>query len=159
MIACMIIGLASWTIGNRFQTNGLSTMNAEVCAAVDQTLKSDLDPSAWWAPVNPVELLEFRRRVRNQLGTLTTASATQLSLSVSAPARAHYRVMLESPTIQTFASVEVDVGSDLATLLPTVRLRSINIGSPDTADTEGSAPQFTFTARDNSAAPATLTPK
>lgn len=159
MIASLLIGLGSWVIGNRFQTTGLNVMSSEVRAAVDQTLNSDLDPSAWWVEVDPIALLEFRRSVRSHLGPLTAASVTQLSLSAGIPARARYRVMLESSTIHTFAAVEVDVGSDIATLLPTVRIRSIAIGSPDSAAATGDPPQFTFSATNDSAAPATLTPK
>lgn len=134
-------------------------MNAEVRAAVDQTLCSELDPSAWWVDVDPLALLEFRRAARAQFGPLTAASVTQLSLSAGVPARAQYRVMLESSTIHTFAAVEVDVGSDIATLLPTVRVRSIAIGSPDSASAAGDPPQFTFAASNNPAEPATLDPK
>ncbi len=159
IIASLIIGGTSSVIGTRFQESGQTAMNAEVRAAVDQLLATEVDPSAWWVGADPQALLEFRAEVRELFGPLTAASVTQVAINATLPARAHYRVLLESPSTQLFASVEVDVVSDVSTMLPSVRLRSMAIGSPDDKTTTEHPRPLAFPATSDAATPATLSPK
>ncbi len=144
MIACVVLGTISWRAGTRFQGAGQTVMSAQVRQAVDQLLASELDPSAWWIQSDPRALLDFQRDVRQRLGPLSAAGVTQVELTAGYPARAQYRVLVESPHVQAFASVEVDIGSDFQSLLPTVRLRSISIAPPDEDSSDNSVPPLTF---------------
>ena len=155
-IASFVIGILSWGIGDRFQSAGRGSMNSEVRAAMDQFLTGTVDPNAWWTGVDPKALLAFQQTVRERFGPLKTSSVTQTEIAMSLKSTAQFRMMLESPHIQTVASVTTDLITDSATFLPTIRIRSIEIRIPSDQTSQETETAMTFPAKDDSAMPDTL---
>lgn len=155
-IASFVIGIVSWGIGDRFQSAGRGSMNSEVRVAMDQFLTGTVDPNAWWTRVDPKALLAFQQTVRQRFGPLKISSVTQTEIAMSLKSTAQFRMMLESPDIQTVASVTTDLITDSATFLPTIRIRSIEIRIPSDQTSKETEKPLTFPAKDDSAMPDTL---
>ena len=123
-------------------------MQQDVRRAVDQFLTGSVEPSAWWTEVDPRELLEFQQKVRARLGTLTTASVTQtevrLSMQSIGKSAGAFRLLLESTTIQTVASVSVEIVTDFQTLRPSVLIRSLSIQLPSGTTADGGDETLSF---------------
>ncbi len=133
-LACIwtsvFLGVASWIIGERIQSESQTSLARDVRTAVDQFLVGQTEPSAWWIDVDTAELLAFQSSVRAQIGDCATTSVTQTDVAVGSRAAAQYRLILESATIDAVASVSVDLVTDSVTFLPSIRIRSIEIASP-----------------------------
>lgn len=146
--ASVIMGTVSWVAGDRLQTQGQASMQQDVRRAVDQFLTGSVEPSAWWTEVDPRELLEFQQKVRARLGTLTTASVTQtevrLSMQSIGKSAGAFRLLLESTTIQTVASVSVEIVTDFQTLRPSVLIRSLSIQLPSGTTADGGDETLSF---------------
>ncbi len=155
-IASFVIGILSWGIGDRFQSAGRAAMNSEVRLAMDQFLTGTVDPNVWWTGVDPKALLAFQQTVRERFGPLKTGSVTQTEITLSMKSTAQFRMVLESPTIQTVASMTTDVVTDSATFLPTIRIRSIEITIPLEQDPKQTEQPMKFPPKDDSAMPDTL---
>lgn len=155
-ITSLVIGILSLGIGERFQTSGQSAMNSDVRRAVDQFLNGSVDPSSWWRGVDPVELLAFQRTVRDRLGALRTGSVTQTDVQLGLASSAQFRILLESAAVETVASARVDVVTDLNSLLPSIRLRSLSIQIPSGSDGPAGATELVFPARETPMAPDSL---
>lgn len=155
-IVSFVIGVLSWGIGDRFQSVGRASMNSEVRIAMDQFLTGTVDPSAWWVGVDPKALLAFQQTVRARFGPLKIGSVTQTGMALAIKSTAQFRLLLESPTIQTVASVTVDLVTDSGTLLPSVRIRSIEISLPSKPALESDAKPLVFPPTEVSEMPDTL---
>lgn len=155
-VTSLVIGILSWGIGNRFESAGRASMHSQARIAMEQFLTGTVDPGAWWTGVDPKSLLAFQQTVRERFGPLKTTSLTQTEIALSMKSTAQFRMVLESPTIQTVASMSTDLVTDSQTFLPTIRIRSIEISIPsDSTSATGQTP-LVFPPKDISEMPDTL---
>ncbi len=148
-VTSLVVGVISWSIGNRFQTAGRSAMSSEVRIAMDQFLSGSVEPSAWWSDVDAGGLLAFQSEVRDRLGQAKTASVTETDIEVSLTSIARFRLLIESESHRAVASVTVGLVTDSRTFLPSIRIHSLEI------ENQGD-PSLVFPPREEAATPDTL---
>ncbi|MSR29104.1 MAG: hypothetical protein EXS03_05960 [Phycisphaerales bacterium] len=131
VIVSLVLGCVSLVVGARLQGASEAKMVSEIRSAVNQLLGSDLDPSAWWSGVSVEELLAFRERVRDEIGSAEVTSVTITNSQLGLPMTASFRILLESEQARRVGSVDAQLASDPSTWLPSVRLTAISIGTGD----------------------------
>lgn len=129
MVLSVVLGLASWWTSQRFESTGKAALLSEVRRGVDQLLEGSVDPGAWWTGVDPAALVEFQRRISPEVGAMRVATVTPTQTSVGLEPRMTLRLLLEGSGKSRIASVEVVVTTELATMLPSARICSIEIGT------------------------------
>lgn len=141
----VVVGLASVLVGGRYSAASEAQMLSDVRVAVTQLIDSDLDPTAWWSGATAEGLIDYRRKIRAELGRARVEGITLVATEIGLPTTARFRLLLESESAQRVASVEAEVGADPATWMPRVRLRTMSIAG---GESEGQgAPALEFPVR------------
>lgn len=146
-IASAVIGLASWVVGDRLERASTASINSEVRLAVDQFLTGEVEPSAWWSGVDQQELLAFSRKIRQQLGPTKITSISKTDTAIALKSTARFRLLLESQSTPSIASITVEFVTDSKTFLPSVRICSLEISLPRTDAQSQPPPPLVFPAR------------
>ena len=117
-------------------------MLSDVRVAVTQLIDSDIDPSAWWSGGTPDGLIDYRQRIRAELGRARVEGVTLVATEIGLPTTAQFRLLLESETAQRVASVDAEVVADPATWMPRVRLRAMSIAGGESGGDDMPALEF-----------------
>lgn len=126
----LIIGAVSMVIAERLQTAQSSNTLSDVRTAVEQTLASGVDASAWWTPEAHAGLSDFQREVSAVLAPVKVGATTQTDTQIGNPPVGRFRLILQTRSGDAVASVEALLITDWSTWLPGPRLRSMEIAMP-----------------------------
>lgn len=136
----VVIGIGSSTLLERLAGRAQSEISSQTRLATTQLFSDGPDPGAWWPSEMAAGAREFGARIRSQLGTLKSVTTAQGDTQwTGAGAQETLRLHMTFERGDIIGATRIAISADPRTWMPTISMRSIELGPSQSIGFEGAA--------------------
>jgi hypothetical protein len=136
----VVVGIGASTLLERIAARAQSEISSQATLATTQLFGDGPDPGAWWPSDQAAGAREFGARIRAELGALKSVTTAQGDTQwTGRGAEETLRLYATFERGDAIGACRVAVSADPRTWLPTISMRSIELGASKTLGFDGAA--------------------